>query len=179
MSQITLIPDELTELKKLSIHAILNGNPIPDLQPIYDWLEGDGFDSIVESWANEELAIKLNILAETSFNDLVLSNHQGFEIGDITDDIRFEYAIKLINQSTDDGEVCPSVHTYQLDQINENSPILGCLMEIHGQSGPVIDWWGIFESKKFFYAALSKSNIILLSNLDKISSDELLSLWKK
>lgn len=93
--------------------------------------------------------------------------------------MRIAHARRLIKDSVGDGYICLSINTYKLENDNDETAVIGCLMEIHGQSGPVVDWWGIFNNKDDFYEELNKCNIVILSKSEMIEDERLISRWKK
>jgi hypothetical protein len=179
MNLIPELPKSLYSLRDAIINSILKSTPLPEIQPIYDWLEGDGWDALVGSWSNQEMAVKLGYLSQHQFDDSEVATQEEIEDEDVTDEMPLAYARQLIDDSIDDGYICPSIHTYKLEQGNDTSPVIGCLMEIHGQAGPAADWWGIFKNPDEFYEELNECDIVLLSKSELISDERLISLWKK
>jgi hypothetical protein len=178
MKTIPELPKSLYSLRDAIINSILKSTPVPELQPLYEWLETDGRDVLIDSWCNEEMAVNLNYLAQTEFIDSELGIQEGIKVEDVTDEMRLDYSRKVINDSVDDGYICPSIHAYKLEQDNDTSPVIGCLMEIHGQSGPVLEWWGVFKNHLDFYKALDESNFVLFSKSDELNDERLITLWK-
>lgn len=179
MSNIPELPYNLYSVRDYAISCALKDTPEPDIQPLYDWLEEDGFDALIDAWSNEEIALKLGYLAETEFDDISLACQIDVDVKDLTDEMRIARAKELIEGAKDDGYICPSVHSYKLDQGCEDSPVIGCLMEIHGQSGPSIEWLGTFKNQDAFYDSLRQTNIMLFSDIDSFVDENILSLWKK
>ena len=97
----------------------------------------------------------------------------------ITDQMRVNYAraaiIDAVEQS--DSYDSPSVHSFPIERKDGKQAILGCTVEIHGQTGPVPQWHGIFADKEAYYGYLRKTGFLLHSNADLISDAEILSFW--
>jgi len=178
MDAIPELPQNLWSIRDAAIDSIINGTKAPNLQPIYDWLEDDGWDAIVGAWSNEEMAIKLEDLAETAFDDEELAYDLDMDVKDITDEMRITRTRELINESLDDGYESPSVHSYKLLPESDESPVIGCVMEIHGQGGAVADWWGVYKNHDDFIKSIRASGLILLSELDALTDEKILSLWQ-
>lgn len=173
------LPNNLCSLRDAIVNSILKGKPIPEIQPIYEWLENEGWEALVGSWSNEEMAVNLGYLSQTQFDDSECAAHEDIEINDITNAIRLAYARQIIEDSIEDGYICPSVHTYKLQHEYDASPVIGCLLEIHGQEGPVTNWWGVFKNSDDFYTTLNESDIVLLSKSEWFNDERLISLWNK
>ena len=111
---------------------------MPDLQPLYNWFETDGWDSIADSQFNEEVAIPFSELFKTEFNDLALSEYDGIDLSDIKVEARLDRARYLIEESIEDY---PSVHFYRLLQVNKDSPVICCLATLEDHSQPKWVWF--------------------------------------
>ena len=177
MSTIPELPQNLWSIRDAAIDSIINGTEAPNLQPIYDWLENDGWDALVGIWSNEEMAINLEYLAYTEFDADELAYDMDTDVKDITNEMRVARARELIDGVKYDGYV--SVHSYKLAQGNEKSPVIGCVMETQGQLGESVGWWGAFKNDDGFYQSLRQCDTFLLSDIDSLADEKILSLWNK
>ena len=105
------------------------------------------------------------------------------EIGEgeeVTDSHRVRYARQLIETGLkgDDGYLFVSVHSYPLIHRDGREAILGCSVETHGQAGDVVVCHGAFPSRREFWAALTASGYLLLSEVESLTDSMILELWK-
>ena len=151
------------------------------LKALCEWLEVEGWDSLVGD-PDEKYAIKLAYIAYSDFSD----DEARYNL-DIPENVavqdsnriawgrsRIDYAV-----SQADGYLIPSLNTYPLIGIDGSLVYVGCLIEIHGQGGPVCEWCGLWDSKEDFYAAVTRDNAFWITELrGEIPDEVILSLWK-
>jgi hypothetical protein len=183
MNNKTVLPGSLQTLADKLVGECLAGNSHPEgIEAIYEWLEIDGWDDLISD-LGDEMALKLYYLADLEFNDN--ETRWNLDIPDdqeVQDSDRLNWARQRIDyfQTGDDGYVFVSVHAYPLVSSDGKIAIVGCLVEIHGQAGPVCDWWGLWKSREDFYDALGSDGQIWLSpRMGEIPDDVILSMWAK
>jgi len=175
------IPKSLLPLINNALAYALQGDEMPKLNELYEWLECDGWDLMLEAWESEEMAIRLANIAEYHFNDQECCENQDLDEDEVNDAVRIVYAKVRIQAEIDSGNTTdiPSVHSFKLQSEKEGSPVIGCLVEIHGQLGPVLDWQGVFKNKDSFLQKLRDDGLVLLSELDSIDDQKIILLWEK
>jgi hypothetical protein len=167
------LPENLWPLRDAAIDHILNGTTDPDMQPIYEWLEGDGWEAMIDAWANEDICFNLKSLAQGSFNDEDLADW-------VTDADRLHYAKVLIKKEmVDDDGLNPSLHSYKLKRSNGDSVILGCKVVVAGQSGNFLTWIGLFKTQDDFYDYIRKSGYMIYREFNELTDEKILSLWER
>lgn len=169
-----------TVVRDVIAHA-WHGTPAPKkLQQLIEWYEGDGWDSLISGWGSEQVALKLFYLAWSNFSDAELKATYDIS-GEIQDSDRVEFAKSLIANSFQefDEYLCPSIHAVPVSNAQGEKAILGWLMEVHGQAGPVPLFQGVFRDEKSFYEFLRRSDYILSSEQTNVSDKTILRLWSK
>jgi len=178
MSSIPKIPEHLCSIRDAAIEHVLNGTPEPELKPLYDWFEADGWDAVINAWAHEDMAFNLFYLAQDKFEDIVMAASEGFEVNEINDELRIKYARERIKKGYEDEHLRASLHVCELKRADGDSVILGCVMEIHGKGRPYFNWWGLFKTQDDFYDSIRNSGYIIESDLEGITNEKILSLWE-
>ena len=178
MSSIPEIPESLWPIRDAAIAHVLNGTPEPDLKPLYDWFEVEGWDAIIDAWAYEDMAFNLFYLSQGKFEDSEMATCEGLEIKELTDELRISYARACIESGHEDEYLTPSLHSCELKRDDGELVILGCVMEIHGQGGPYLNWWGLFKNQAEFYDSIRNSGYIIESDLEGITDEKILSMWE-
>lgn len=178
MSSTPEIPEYLWPIRDAAIDHVLKGTPEPDLKPLYDWFEVDGWDAVINAWAHEDMAFNLFYLAQGVFEDYEMAAYESIEVDEITDELRISYARGRIHSGYEDEYLTPSLHSCELKRGVGDSVILGCVMEIHGQGEPYLNWWGLFKSQDDFYDSIRNSGYIIESHLEGITDEKILSLWE-
>ena len=179
----TLLPAHLQAIADKVVDEFIVGNSHPDgLEAIYEWLEIDGWEQLLTD-LGAEMALKLHHLAAFDFNDN--ETRWNLDIPDdqsIQDSDRLNWARQRIEyyQTGEDGYVFVSVHAFPLVSSEGKVAIVGCLIEVHGQAGPVCDWRGLWRTREEFYDALaSDGQIWLTPRMGDIPDEVILSLWAK
>jgi hypothetical protein len=165
------------------IAAFNKGKPAPqNLEKIKEWLELDGWDDLIAD-LGEQMALKLRYLAELQFNDGELRATEDIpEDLPVTNDDRIRWGRSQIDRVFNDYDdyFLPSVHSYQLTATDGSTAILGCLVEIQGQGGPVCEWEGLWASREEFLNALGKhANYWVTPLMGDVPDEVILSLWEK
>jgi hypothetical protein len=179
---INQLPQELMKIGEHAIAHALTGSALPEKFNVLEvWFESDGWDYLVGHGCTESYGLNLKDLSYWRFNDQELT--LGMEIqdfGQITNDLRVSFAHSLIEEAASelDNTICPSIHYIEIE-CNKKSAVIGCLLEIHGQSGPVACWQGIYRDREEFIKAIRKNGIIMLDQLHLIKDEEILSFWER
>lgn len=175
------LPKNLTLIRDQVIDHVLKNTPAPEkLSDLVSWFEDEGWDEILSGWGSEHVALKLDYLASLKFNDKEMIASEGLE-EPLTDELRIDYARGLISVALEqsDGYECPSVHAVEIKKANGDSAVLGWLIEIHGQGGPVPEFQGAFADKESFYQLLSGWGLLLDTEQQNLTNEAILKLWTK
>ena len=76
-----------------------------------------------------------------------------------------------------DGYDCPGVHAIKIQNSDGASAVLGWLVEIHGQFGPVANYQGAFLDTKHFYQNLRDCDYLFEHERDSLTDETILRLW--
>lgn len=153
-----------------------------DLADICEWLEFDGWDFLIAD-LGEQNALKLGYIAQLEFSD----DEARYNL-DIPDEVELRDADRLTwarqridyAQSGDDTYLLASLHAYQLNGSDGSYAFLGCLIEVHGQGGPVCEWWGLWRTAEEFYDAVGDGGYNWVTpRMGEISDEVILSMWQK
>lgn len=169
-----LIRDQLID------HVRLN-SPLPEnITTLINWYETDGWDVLVPVWAKEEhVALNFNSISIYFCDTELIANQE--DDATVTDELRIDYARKLVSSTfkNNDGYDCPSVQVVDINKANGDSAVLGWLVEIHGQGGPVAIYHGAFEDKYQFFQHLKDSDFLLDNEEKNLSDETILRIWAK
>jgi len=175
------LPKKLIPILDQVIDHIKNNTLLPEnLGDLVSWFEDEGWDEILSAWSCDHVALKLYNLASLKFDDIEMIACEGID-EPLTDELRIGYARRLISESfkNSDGFDCPSVHAVEIKKINGDSAVLGWLIEIHGQGGPVALFQGAFSTKENFYELLSDTGLLLDAKEQNLTDEAILKLWTK
>jgi hypothetical protein len=178
--EIKSLPEHLQSIAEKVIAHIYGGSSIPEgIDELTDWFEDEGWDELVGAWSDEHIALKLQYLAESKFNDSELVGCEDVE-GQVTDDLRLEFARKRINEAFEsgDGYSCPSVHTVQLVNEQDQIVFLGWLVEVHGQLGHSPNYCGVYSNRDQFYEELRKDGFLFWHEKEGLTDQQILKLWE-
>jgi len=152
------------------------------LSRICEWLEVDGWDSLIAD-LGEQNALKLGYIAHHEFSDAEARYNLDIpEDVEVQDADRLRWARQRIDdaQSGDDTYLLASLHAYRLIGSGGSSAFLGCLIEIHGQGGPVCEWYGLWRTPEEFYDAVGDGGYNWVTpRMGDISDQVILSMWQK
>lgn len=182
MGDIPQLPKELYKIRDAVIEvAYKNEEPSNDLELLQNWLENDGWDALVGSSANETMAVDLNQLAYTSFNDDEYVNGWLGEEQQITDEMRVAHARMLIEKAGegDDGYLCPSVYSVNITDESGRTAVIACIMHMMGQGGPETSWWGVYKTHDDFLEDLMSAGLVPVEFIKNLTNSEVLSHWQK
>ncbi len=163
------------------IDHVRKNTPAPEnLSDLVAWFEDKGWDEILSGWGSEHVALKLDYLASFKFDDKEMIACEGLD-EPLTDDLRLDYARRLISDAFEqsDGYDCPSVHAVEIKKPNGDSAVLGWLVEIHGQGGPVAEFQGAFPDKEKFHRLLASLGLLLDTEEENLADEAILKLWSK
>lgn len=175
------LPKKLTLIRDQVIDHVRKNTSIPEnLSDLVAWFEDEGWDEILSGWGSEHVALKLVHLASLKFDDKEMIASEGLDEL-LTDDLRLDYARRLISDAFEnsDGYDCPSVHAVEIKKPNGDSAVLGWLVEIHGQGGPVAEFQGAFIDKENFYQLLGGWGLLLDTEEQNLTDESILKLWSK
>jgi hypothetical protein len=176
------VPPKIKRLISQIVKEYKAGNSEPSgLKDLYDWLEVDGWDVLVTD-PDEKYAIKLAYIAYSDFSDDEVRHNLDIpENVAVQDSDRIAWGRSRIDYAVSqaDGYLIPSLNTYTLKGKDGYCVYVGCMIEIHGQAGPVCEWCGLWRSKEEFFASATKDNAFWITELSGDVPDEvILSLWK-
>lgn len=171
-------------LEKVALEAIdyvHRGARLPkDLNNLIDWYEDEGFETLLESWDDFGRVLNIRDLAFESFSDydLIESNNK-CESPSHAD--RANHGRQLISEAFEaSGDLrCSSIHCLELLNFEGEKAILGWLVEVHGQSGPVPIFQGIFRDKLDFYGHLRSTGYVLDTEESAVTDEAILRLWQQ
>lgn len=176
------LPKRFWKARDAAIEHVLSETPLPAaLADLQEWLATDGWSDLLAAWINEDIVLNLEGWAEYKFSDSSLRDFEGLDEAEtITDQMRVDYARAAISGAVEqnEGYDSPSVHSFTIEREDGERAVLGCIVEIHGQYGPVPKWHGVFADKDDFYKHLRKAGFLFHSEVDEIGDAEILALWK-
>jgi hypothetical protein len=179
--QLDLPSDFQANLNRI-LASYRGGTKTPDgLISIQNWLEGDGWEALMNQ-PDEQLAINLGYFAQRYFQDSLLREDLGVQSDkNISDSDRVRWARGHLERALqeDANNLLFGVHTYELKATNGISAVLGCLVGIQGQAGPVFEWRGLWDSRDAYLGALGNDGDHWVSPLmGEIPNAVILSRWK-
>jgi hypothetical protein len=177
------LPPELQPVADAVLRDFAAGVKEPDgLIRICEWLEIDGWDFLIAD-LGEQNALKLGYIAQLEFSDEEARYNLGLpEEVEIQDADRLSWARQRINyaQAGDDTYLLASLHAYRLIGSDGSIAFVGCLIEVHGQGGPVCEWWGLWRTPAEFYGAVADGGYNWVTpRMGEISDQVILSMWQK
>lgn len=176
-----MIPNDLQATCDEVVAAFHAGKEIPvSLEKIKEWLACDGWDELISD-LGEQMAINLGFLSHFDFDENELRSELDIpKTTHVSDQDRITWGRDCINRVLNeyDGYLLPSIHTFELKASDGSTAIMGCLVEIHGQLGPVTNWRGLWSTRDEFLQSLRKDNEYWVTPLMGDVPDEvILSLW--
>lgn len=174
------IPESLRPVvNSLIKHAIHGTKSSENTEELAEWFQADGWDEMMASWSDEDVALNLDHIARLKFDDAQLLDNQDLE-GPVTEKNRIDFARKCLNAALEqmDGMECPSIHTVNVANKSSEEAYLGWIVEIHGQGGPVCFFAGSFRDKQLFIEHLRDMNYYFRSEINMLTDEKLLSLWE-
>lgn len=173
------LPEKLISIRNQVIDHVLKNTPLPGkFSELVNWYETDGWDVLVPVWAEEEhVALNFNSVSLSFCDSELIANQE--DDSAVTDELRIQYARKLVSSTfeNNDGYDCPSVQVVELKNSSGESAVLGWLIEIHGQGGPVAIYHGAFKDKHQFFKHLSDCDFLLDSAEQNLTDETILRIW--
>lgn len=175
------LPPELRTLAEEAL-SLMHQHEIPSpqrLKPLYDWIEAELFHNIIEE-DSDKMVIRKDRLCQHCLSDSEVRDHFDLDpTAEVSDDQRIQWLRQCIEAAIarDDSIMMPSLFTVDLKS-EEHFGLLGFLVEIHGHSGPVLDWLGIFDSEDQLTHELERRNVSRIITADYMSDTEILCLWE-
>lgn len=174
------LPENLRPIANSLIKKAIDGTEVSeDTEKLVEWFQVDGWDELLSSWSDDDIALNLQYLASLKFDDNALLDN--VDLNDaITDKNRIEFARNAINQAFGemDGIECPSIHSVLIANDDGEEAILGWTMEIHGQGGAVGFLAGSFRDKQQYLMHLRDIDYVLKNEVDLLTDETILTFWK-
>lgn len=173
-----VFPDELLAVCDDVVEFAYFGGKTPSgLALLQDWLEGKGWDQLVDQW-DDMIALKTS---EAPYNDDDLRSDS--EIGDstkISDQDRILYAKQWLDSALQENEshYLPSIHHCRITKSDGLSAVIGCTTQCYGQGGNVIEWHGAFKDLDAYLFHLSNHGFDINYDPDKIDNEYILKYWR-
>jgi hypothetical protein len=167
------IPESLRTLAEDTIKSVFDKNfPAPDLKPLHDWYEDDGWDEVVMS--TQGGCVDLKSLAADYFHDYEITDDLGSEDIEITDQMRLSYARALLENRVEESE--DGIQAVELRVPSLPSVFLDCFIKGQGQGGWEVCWGATYKSVQELLD--SYKNIWVTVSRD-VSDEDLLKLWNR
>lgn len=166
-------PPNLRTLLDQAICNLWDKNcPQPDLSPLGDWLEVDGWDFVVDGIFSPYFHIER---AKEFFSDEALLDYgYAVEISTITDEIRLEFARHKIDYLLNDS--MDSMHVIEIESTKMPPAVLCILMYYHGQGGAFFNAISVDFSAEDYVDSM-KNEIIL--DQQYLTDSQILKYWVK
>jgi hypothetical protein len=166
------LPEVLRSLRDAAV-AFAHGKikKLPDLKPLEDWFEDDGWDDVVMSIQGS--VVNLDSVALKYFSNSMLRDYV-----DVPPKARITKAQKLAYaRERLDYEFSQADDSLHAVQISKNpDTYLACFIFGQGQGGWEVDWSGLFTSTDEFIRLDQGLHDYFVSS-DHISDEKILSLW--
>ena len=166
------IPESLQELAILAVKKVFKKyRPIPDLKPLHDWFEDDGWDEVVMS--GQGGCIYLESVSSTDFYDEYLK--EDLDGGDetITDEMRIAFARKRIDFQLSQAD--DSIHAVELKVPDLPPVFLDCLIKGQGQGGWEVEWGPAYKT---IQELLDSYGDMVVMDSKTVSDNKILKLWR-
>ena len=169
------LPSSLQKLAVDVINSVLNGSlPLPDLKPIEDWLEDEGWDEVVMSVQGS--CVYLDHIASDFFNDDSVREHSDSDDVHITDEMRVHFGRMFIDSRLEQSE--DSVHAVELKVSPLPSVFLDCMIVGQGQGGWLIEWGSVYKSVNELLESYEKVDAVIGASTE-VSDKRILEIWRK
>lgn len=176
------LPKKLQRLCNSLVASFMDGNPVLDgIEKMQDWLETEGWDMLIGEVGNHVFDIES--IAQVQFNDGELRARRGLADAVILTDVdRARWArafLKDLLLESDEWSIY-DLHTYQLLASNGLTACIGCVVELQGQLGPVVRWYGLYKDRDAFFNELEKNGFYWVNpKIEAITDQRILFYWKK
>ena len=174
------LPPQLWRIRDDAVKCALTNAPLSDdFDRITEWLEGDGWDALMESQGGE-FVVSLALLADDLTIDRDLYSEDWFDPDTaVTDVARGRYLRVRIDrcvEAADAGDVS-TAYAYTLEREDGMSAVVGCLIDFQGQ-GSEVCWLGVFPNWEAYIRDLRSRGLWLVDELAEITDDALLEAWR-
>jgi len=180
MSAIRL-PQLIQDHADQAIEAYYSNRSDPEaLKTVQEYLESDGWDELY-AISNEATALNFGSFAQAYFYDSELRAHIGLSDDEpISDADRLEFARTAMSRLIDEFDelLVPSIVHCTIKDRMGREVIIGGYTEIHGQLGPETTWLNLTRSEADFKSQLKERELIPADQIDRISDQYILSLWR-
>jgi len=167
------LPHALHNLAAKVINSVVNGSlPLPDLKPIENWLEDDGWDEVVRSVQGS--CVYLDHIASDFFNDDCIREHLDSDDVHITDEMRIQFGHTFIDDRLEQSE--DTVHAVELNVSPHPSVFLDCMIIGQGQGGWLLEWGTVYKSVHELLESYKKLDAVIGSSAE-VSNKKILELW--
>jgi len=167
------IPESLRKLAEDTIKSVFDKNfPAPDLKPLHDWFEDDGWDEVVMS--TQGGCVDLKNLAEDHFHDESVREALDSDDEEITDHMRLSFARAFIDEQVEEAR--DSINPVELKVPSLPSVYLDCFIRDQGQGGWTVEWGPVFQNIQELFESYRH---ILVMDSNDVSDEEILRLWTK
>ena len=178
------LPEELWEIRDAVVEHFHANTPLPqDIKRLHEWLEGDGWDILLESWDEEEEVVMKTEYLSSFFSDSELRDAEGLEPSDkINDEIRVEYARNWMSdkfEAGDDLYNIKSIHSSELKRRDGKSATIYCTYTSFGQGGGEMFWYGTFATRQGFLNHIKGLGYWLTEDVVSMDDATILTLWQK
>ena len=150
------------------------------LKTVQEYLESDGWDELY-AISNEATALKFGSFVQEYFYDSELRAYIGLSDDEpILDADRLEFARTAMSRLIDEFDelLVPSIVHCTIKDRMGREVIIGGYTEIHGQLGPETTWLDLTRSEADFKSQLKERELISADQIDRISDQHILSLWR-
>ena len=167
------LPQSLHELAGEVIQGVLNGIlPLPNLKPVQDWFEDEGWDEVVMSMQGS--CVYLDQFVPDFFSDESVRDHSDLDDIEITDAMRIQFGRMFIDHRLEQSE--DSVHAVELKVSPLPSVYLDCMVIGQGQGGWLLEWGTAYASVQ---ELLDSYEGTAIGDSTSISDEKILELWQK
>lgn len=179
------LPEELWEIRDAVVEHVHANTPLPqDIERLHEWLEGDGWDILLESWDEEELVMKIEYLSDFFSDTIELRDAEGLDSSDeINDEIRVEYARNWMSDFFEAGEDLynvKSIHSCELKCQGGKSVTIYCTYASYGGQGDgEMFWYGAFATRQGFLNHIKELGYWLTEDILSMDDATILTLWQK
>jgi hypothetical protein len=156
--------------------AHFGGNAPSGLALIQDWLEGEGWDQLVDHW-DGTVALKTS---EAPYNDYGLRSDSELEDSrKIDDQERILFAKQWLDDAMQENHshYLPSVHHCKITRSDGLSAMIGCTTQCYGQGGNVIEWHGAFKVLGDFLKYIGDNGYDLKIDPELIDASYIKKYW--
>jgi hypothetical protein len=180
MRAITL-PKTIQDQADQAIEAFYAHRSAPEaLKIIHEFLESDGWDELY-AISNEATALNFGSFAQEYFYDSELRAYIGLSDDEPISDVdRLDFARTQMSRLLEefDESLVPSIVSCTIKDRKGREVIVGGYTEIHGQLGPATTWFDLVRSEEDWMSRLNERELILADEIDRISDEQILTLWR-